>query len=223
MRTFSTTASAGTTTVKVKNKVLSDTMRLLSYTLIFGGLASWFSVASGAGYGSAIVSSVAALVVIWFVLPRTQNSNNGIFTAFAVAGLLGYSIGPMLTHYLSMPNGGELVLQALTGTGVSFFAISFYAQNTKKDFSFLNGMIFFAMIGIIVLSLVNVFLIGSSLVSLAISFVVVLLMGAYMLSQMSSIINGGETNYIAATVGLYLALHNMFTSLLYILGFSSDD
>ncbi|SHE21622.1 Putative TEGT family carrier/transport protein [Bathymodiolus brooksi thiotrophic gill symbiont] len=198
-------------------------MRLLSYTLIFGGLASWFSVASGAGYGSAIVSSVAALVVIWFVLPRTQNSNNGIFTAFAVAGLLGYSIGPMLTHYLSMPNGGELVLQALTGTGVSFFAISFYAQNTKKDFSFLNGMIFFAMIGIIVLSLVNVFLIGSSLVSLAISFVVVLLMGAYMLSQMSSIINGGETNYIAATVGLYLALHNMFTSLLYILGFSSDD
>lgn len=217
------TFSAGMTTTKVKNKVLSDTMRLLSYTLIFGGLSSWFSVASGAGYGSAIVSSIAALVVIWFVLPRTQNSNNGIFTAFAVAGLLGYSIGPMLTHYLAMPNGGELVLQALTGTGVSFFAISFYAQNTKKDFSFLNGMIFFAMIGVIVLSLVNVFLIESSFVSLAISFVVVLLMGAYMLSQMSSIINGGETNYISATVGLYLALHNMFTSLLHILGVFNDD
>jgi modulator of FtsH protease len=84
-------------------------------------------------------------------------------------------------------------------------------------------MIFFAMIGVIVLSLVNVFLIESSFVSLAISFVVVLLMGAYMLSQMSSIINGGETNYISATVGLYLALHNMFTSLLHILGVFNDD
>ena len=222
MRTFSTTATLSS--VQVKNKVLSDTMRLLSYTLVFGGLSSWFAVASGAGFGSAIVASLAALAVIWFVLPKTQNSNKGIVTAFAVAGLLGYSLGPMLTYYLAMPNGAELVMQALTGTGISFFAISFYAQNTKKDFSFLNGMIFFAMIGIIVLSLVNAFLIESSFVSLAISFAVVLLMGAYMLSQMSSIINGGETNYIAATVGLYLALHNMFASLLHILGaFGGDD
>ncbi|MBT3195348.1 MAG: BAX inhibitor (BI)-1/YccA family protein [Candidatus Ruthia sp.] len=222
MSTFSTTTAIGN--IKVKNKVLSDTMKLLSYTLVFGGLASWFSIASGAGFGSAIVSSITAIAVIWFVLPKTQNSNNGILTAFAIAGLLGYSIGPMLTHYLAMPNGADLVFQALTGTGVSFFAISFYAQNTKKDFSFLNGMIFFAMIGIIVLSIINFFFIESSGFSLFMSFAVVLIMGAYMLSQMSSIINGGETNYIVATVGLYLALHNMFTSLLHILGaFSGDD
>ncbi|MDG2353326.1 MAG: Bax inhibitor-1 family protein [Gammaproteobacteria bacterium] len=222
MSTFSTTTAIGN--IKVKNKVLSDTMKLLSYTLVFGGLASWFSIASGAGFGSAIISSIAAIAVIWFVLPKTQNSNNGILTAFAIAGLLGYSIGPMLTHYLAMPNGADLVFQALTGTGVSFFAISFYAQNTKKDFSFLNGMIFFAMIGIIVLSIINFFFIESSGFSLFMSFAVVLIMGAYMLSQMSSIINGGETNYIVATVGLYLALHNMFTSLLHILGaFSGDD
>jgi len=222
MNTFSTTTAIGN--IKVKNKVLSDTMKLLSYTLVFGGLASWFSIAMGAGFGSAMVSSIAAIAVIWFVLPKTQNSNKGIVTAFAIAGLLGYSIGPMLTYYLSMANGAELVFQALTGTGVSFFAISFYAQNTKKDFSFLNGMIFFAMIGIIVLSLINFFFIESSAFSLFMSFAVVLLMGAYMLSQMSSIINGGETNYIVATVGLYLALHNMFVSLLHILGaFSGDD
>ncbi|MBT4123174.1 MAG: BAX inhibitor (BI)-1/YccA family protein [Candidatus Ruthia sp.] len=222
MSTFSTTTTIGN--IKVKNKVLSDTMKLLSYTLVFGGLSSWFSIVSGAGFGSAIVSSITAIAVIWFVLPKTQNSNNGILTAFAIAGLLGYSIGPMLTHYLAMPNGADLVFQALTGTGVSFFAISFYAQNTKKDFSFLNGMIFFAMIGIIVLSIINFFFIESSGFSLFMSFAVVLIMGAYMLSQMSSIINGGETNYIVATVGLYLALHNMFTSLLHILGaFSGDD
>lgn len=221
MSTFST-ATLGS--VRVKNKVLSDTMRLLSYTLVFGGLSSWFAVTSGAGFGSAMVASLAALAVIWFVLPRTQNSNKGIATAFAVAGLLGYSLGPMLTYYLSMSNGAELIMQALTGTGISFFAISFYAQNTKKDFSFLNGIISFAMIGIIVLLLVNAFLIESSFIHLAISFAVVLVMGAYMLSKMSSIINGGETNYITATVGLYLALHNMFVSLLHILGaFSGDD
>ncbi|MEO1890421.1 MAG: Bax inhibitor-1 family protein [Candidatus Thioglobus sp.] len=222
MNTFSTTTAIGN--IKVKNKVLSDTMKLLSYTLVFGGLASWFSIVSGAGFGSAIVSSIAAIAVIWFVLPKTQNSNSGILTAFAIAGLLGYSIGPMLTYYLAMPNGADLVFQALTGTGVSFFAISFYAQNTKKDFSFLNGMIFFAMIGIIVLSIINFFFIESTGFSLFMSFAIVLIMGAYMLSQMSSIINGGETNYIVATVGLYLALHNMFTSLLHILGaFSGDD
>ena len=187
MSTFSTATTIGN--IKVKNKVLSDTMRLLSYTLVFGGLASWFSVASGAGFGSAMISSIAAIAVIWFVLPKTQNSNKGILTAFAIAGLLGYSIGPMLTYYLAMANGADLVFQALTGTGVSFFAISFYAQNTKKDFSFLNGMIFFAMIGIIVLSIINFFFIESSGFSLFMSFAVVLIMGAYMLSQMSSIIN----------------------------------
>lgn len=221
MNTFANMATMRV--AKVKNKVLSDTMKLLSYTLVFGGLSSWFSISIGAGFGSAIVSSIAAIAVIWFVLPRTQNSNMGILTAFAVAGLLGYSLGPMLTHYLAMPNGASLVMQALTGTGVSFFAISFYAQNTKKDFSFLNGMVFFAIVGIIVLSLVNVFFIESSFVSLAISFAMVLTMGAFMLSQMSAIINGGETNYISATVSLYLALHNMFTNLLHILGAFGDD
>lgn len=222
MSTLSTTASISR--VRVKNKVLSDTMKLLSYTLVFGGLSSWLSIASGAGFGSAIVSSIAAIAVIWFVLPKTQNSNAGILTAFAVAGLLGYSIGPMLTYYLAMPNGADLVIQALTGTGVAFFAISFYAQNTKKDFSFLNGMIFFAMIAIIVLSLLNFFFIESTGFGLLMSFGIVMIMGAFMLSQMSAIINGGETNYISATVGLYLALHNMFTSLLHLLGaFSSDD
>ena len=221
MNTFANMATMRV--AKVKNKVLSDTMKLLSYTLVFGGLSSWFSISIGAGFSSAIVSLIAAIAVIWFVLPRTQNSNMGILTAFSVAGLLGYSLGPMLTHYLAMPNGASLVMQALTGTGVSFFAISFYVQNTKKDFSFLNGMIFFAMVGIIVLSLVNVFFIESSFVSLAISFATVLTMGAFMLSQMSAIINGGETNYISATVGLYLALHNMFTSLLHILGAFGDD
>lgn len=207
-----------------KNKVLSDTMKLLSYTLVFGAVMSWLSMTMGAGLTSAMIASFGAIALIWFVLPKTQNSAAGIPTAFGIAGLLGYSIGPMLTHYLAMSNGTSLVMQALLGTGIAFFSISYYAQTTKKDFSFMNGMIFFAMIGIIALSLINFFFIESSMLSLSISFVIVLLMGAFLLSQMSAIINGGETNYIAATVGLYLGLHNMFTALLHLLGaFGSDD
>lgn len=207
-----------------KNKVLSDTMKLLSYTLVFGAVMSWLSMTMGAGLTSAMIASFGAIALIWFVLPKTQNSAAGIPTAFGIAGLLGYSIGPMLTHYLAMSNGTSLVMQALLGTGIAFFSISYYAQTTKKDFSFMNGMIFFAMIGIIALSLINFFFIESSILSLSISFVIVLLMGAFLLSQMSAIINGGETNYIAATVGLYLGLHNMFTALLHLLGaFGGDD
>ena len=206
-----------------KNKVLTYTMRLLSYTLVFGGLASWFSVATGAGGMGGIAASVLAIIIIWFILPKTQNSIAGIPTVFAISGLLGYSLGPLLGHYLSMASGTELVMQALIGTGVSFFGISYYAQTTKKDFSFMNGMVFFGMIAVIILSIVNVFFIQSGIMSLGISFAVVMLMGAYLLSQMSSIVNGGEANYITATVGLYIGLHNMFASLLHILGAMSDD
>jgi modulator of FtsH protease len=208
---------------KEKNKVLSDTMRLLSYTLVFGGLMSWFGIASGVGQGAALGASLLAMAIIWFVLPKTQNSTAGIPTAFAISGLLGFSLGPMLGHYLSMPGGSNIVMQALVGTGAAFFSISYYAQNTKKDFSFMNGMIFFGIVGIIIVSLINFFFIESTVLSLTISGIVVLLMGAYLLSQISSIVNGGETNYISATVGLYIGLHNMFASLLHLLGAFNDD
>jgi modulator of FtsH protease len=210
--------------VKEKNKVLSDTFKLLSYTLIFGGLSSWFSIAMGATHGMALVASLVALAVIWFVLPKAQNSNAGVAVAFGIAGLLGFSLGPMLNHYLGMANGSEMIISALGGTGVSFFAISAYAQKSEKDFSFLNGMIFIGMISIIVLSLLNYFFIQSSITSIGISFVVIMLMGAYMLSTVSSIIHGGEKNYISATISIYLALHNMFVSLLHLISvFTGGD
>ena len=208
---------------QAKNKVLSDTMRLLSYTLIFGAIASWAGIELKIGHGVALASSLIAMAIIWFVLPKTQNSSAGIPTAFAIAGLLGLSLGPMLSHYLSFASGPSIITQALLGTGVTFFSISYYAQTSNKDFSFLNGMIFFAMIGVIAVSLINVFFVESTIFSLGISAFVVLLMGAYLLSQISSIVNGGETNYISATVGLYIGLHNMFASLLHLLGAVSDD
>lgn len=204
------------------SKVLSDTMRLLSYTLVFGGLMSWAGIVTMATHGMALVASIMALAIIWFVLPKTQNSSAGIPTAFAISGLLGYSIGPILNHYLSTPSGMDIVMQALMGTGIAFFGISYYAKTSKKDFSFMSGMVFFGIIGIIVLSLVNFFFIESGIMSLAISYAVVLLMGAYLLVQMSQIINGGETNYISATVGLYIGLHNMFVALLHIIGMNED-
>lgn len=206
-----------------QNKVLSQTMQLLSYTLIFGGLMSWLSTALSIGFTVSLVTSIVALAVIWFVLPKTENSSAGVPTAFAIAGLLGFSIGPILEHTLAMANGSSVVFNALATTGVAFFGISYYAQKSGKDFSFLNGFLFFAILAVIALSLINIFFIESSLLSLGISFAVVLLMGAFLLSEISSIVNGGETNYVRATVGIYLALHNMFVSLLHIFGAFNDD
>lgn len=203
--------------VRTKNKVLSDTMRLLSYTLVFGGLSSYAAMAINASHMMALVASLMALAVIWFVLPKAQDSAAGVPVAFGIAGLLGFSLGPMLNHYLAIPGGSEMVMQALGGTGISFFVMSTYAQNSKTDFSFLNGIIFIGMISAIVLGLLNFFWLEMPMLSIGISFAVVLMMGAYMLSTISSVIHGGERNYISATISIYLALHNMFVSLLHLI------
>jgi modulator of FtsH protease len=219
-----TTANQNIGITSVKNKVLSDTMRLLSYTLVFGGLSSYFAMAINASHMMALMATLAALAVIWFVLPKTQDGAKGVPVAFAIAGLLGFSLGPMLNHYLAIPGGSEMVMQALGGTGISFFVLSTYAQNSKTDFSFLNGIIFLGMISAIVLGLLNFFWLQMPMLSIGISFAVILMMGAYMLSTISSVINGGERNYISATISIYLALHNMFVSLLHLISvFSNDD
>jgi len=219
-----TTANQNISIASVKNKVLSDTMRLLSYTLVFGGLSSYFAMAINASHMMALMATLAALAIIWFVLPKTQDGTKGVPVAFAIAGLLGFSLGPMLNYYLAIPGGTEMVMQALGGTGVSFFVMSTYAQTSKKDFSFLNGIIFIGMVSAIVLGLLNFFWLQMPMLSIGISFAVVLMMGAYMLSTISSVIHGGERNYISATISIYLALHNMFVSLLHLISvFSNDD
>jgi len=209
------------------HKVLRNTYMLLAVTLLFSGLTAALSLAIQPPRFTGLVTSLAAMALIWFALPRTANSEKGLYVVFAVTGLLGFGLGPMLSHYLKMPNGGQLVMTALGGTGLIFAALSGYVLTTRKDFSFMGG---FLMTGVMVLLLASLGVVGASFFGvnvsgafIAISAVSMLLFSGLILFDTSRIINGGETNYIMATISLYLNIYNLFTSLLHLLGFASSD
>ena len=171
--------------------------------------------------GIVLIMSFAAIGIIWFVLPRTQNSASGIWVVFGFTGLLGAALGPMLSYYLAMESGPALVAQALGGTALVFFGLSGYALTTKKDFSFMGGFLMVGLIVALVASIANIFF-AIPAMSLAISAGIVLIMSGFILFDTSRIINGGETNYIRATVSLYLNIYNLFTSILHLLGAMDD-
>ncbi len=202
------------------NKVIRNTYILLSMTLMFSGVMATVSVLTGLSFGIAFASTIAAIVMLWFVLPKTANSTAGIPTIFAITGLLGLGLGPMLTRYLAVDPG--LVMTALGGTGAIFLALSGYVLTTKKDFSFMGGFLMVGLFVVIGAMLLNIFLQIPAL-SLAMSAGIVILMSGMILYQTSSIINGGETNYIMATASLFLSILNLFQALLHLLGAFRDE
>ena len=202
------------------NKLIRNTYTLLSMTLIFSGVMALVSIMMQASHGIAFASTLIGIGLLWFVLPRTQNSGAGIPVIFGITGLLGFGLGPMLSYYLSV--NPSIVMLAMGGTGVIFLGLSGYALTTRKDFSFLGGFIFVGMLVAIGAMLLNLFL-GIPALALAVSAAVIMIMSGFILFQTSAMINGGETNYISATAGLFLSILNIFTSLLHILGAFSDD
>lgn len=204
------------------NKVLKNTYMLLGATLLFSSVMAAVSMMANVGMGISMGCSLAALAIIWFVIPRTANSEKGILAVFAFTGLLGFGLGPILNHYLNLAGGSQIIMQALGGTAIIFFSLSVYVMTTKKDFSYLAGFLMTGMIVAIVASIANIFL-GIPVLSLAVSAAIVFIMSGYILFETSQIINGGQRNYILATASLYLSLYNIFTSLLHILGVMNDD
>lgn len=217
---FSTQAARSGSVLET-NKVLRNTYMLLSITLMFSAIAAASTMAMGIGRGTSLMMSLGALGLIFFALPRTQNSASGIWVVFAFTGLIGGSLGPMLNHYMAMANGGSLIMQALGGTALVFFGLSGYVLTTKKDFSFMGGFLMVGLLVAIVGMIANIFL-QIPAMSLAISAGIVLVMSGFILFDTSRIINGGETNYIRATVSLYLNIVNLFTSILHLLGAMDD-
>ena len=223
MNRMANTVTRTQTSVLATNKVLKNTYLLLSMTLLFGALMAGASAALHVPPTVSMISSLGALGLIWLVLPRTENSSAGIFVAFGIAGLLGFGIGPMISHYMAVPGGPRLVGTALGGTGLIFLGLSAYVMTSKRDFSFMGGMLFTGLIVIFGAMIANLFLEIPAL-SLALSAAIVLLMSGLILFDTSRIVNGGETNYIRATVSLYLSLYNLFVSLLHLLtAFAGDD
>lgn len=213
--------------VLATNRVLKNTYLLLSMTLLFSAAMAGLSMMLQVPYGVSLITSIAAIVLLWFVVPRTANSSAGLITVFAVTGLLGFGLGPILSHYLGMRNGPQLVMTAMGITGVVFVGLSAYVLTSRRNFSFMGG---FLMAGVLVAFLAGLVSLGASMfgypmpgLALAVSSMFALLMCGMILWQTSEIIHGGETNYILATVSLYVAIYNLFTSLLHILGVSSGD
>lgn len=219
---------ASETSASAVNKVLRNTYILLSMTLLFSAAMAGVAMTIGAPRGVGLICSLVALAMLWFVLPRTANSEKGIYVVFAVTGLLGFGLGPVLNAYLTfLPNGGTLIMSALGGTALIFASLSAYVLTTKKDFSFMGG---FLMTGVLVILFVSLGAVVASLFGmqlsglfLAISAAAMMLFSALILFDTSRIIHGGETNYLMATIALYLDILNIFTSLLHLLGFASND
>ena len=214
--------SAAELSVLETNKVLKNTYLLLSATLGFSALTAMFSMSLNIGGMMPLIMMIGAMVLGMFVLPKTANSSAGLGVIFLITGMLGFAIGPMLNMYLGLSNGSQVVLTALGGTEAIFVGLSAYAVNSKKDFSFMGGMLIGGMITVFVLMFANIFLQMPGF-QLIISGAVIMLMSGFILMDTSRIVLGGETNYILATFGMYLSIFNIFIHLLAILGIMSED
>ena len=204
------------------NKVLKNTYILLSATLAFSAVMAMVSMSLAVPPIAYMISVIASMVLGIFVLPRTANSSTGIGVIFLVTGLLGFGLGSILSMYLALPKGPQIIATAMGGTGIIFLGLSAYAMITKRDFSFMGGFLFAGMMVLVIAMLANIFLEMPAL-AMAVSGGIILVMSGFILFDTSRIINGGETNYIMATYGLYLSIFNIFISLLQLLGMMSND
>jgi len=198
------------------NKVLRNTYALLSMTLLFSALTAGVAMATNMP-PLGLLLTLGGYFGLLFLTNYLRNSVWGIASVFALTGFMGLTLGPILNLYIAnLANGAQLVGMALGGTGAIFLALSGYALTTQKDFSFLRSFLFAGIIVAFVASLAAV-LFNIPALQLAVSAAMMLLMSGLILYQTSEIINGGETNYIMATVTLYVAIFNLFTSLLHLL------
>ena len=219
--TVTIAASRSQSTILDTNKVVRNTYMLLSMTLLFSALTAGVSMALNLPHPGLLLT-LGGYFGLLFATSKFRNSSLGLAFVFALTGFMGYTLGPILNAYLALPNGGQVVMTAMGATGAIFLGLSGYALTTRKDFSFMGG---FLMVGILVAFLAGLGPVFFEMpgLSLAVSAMFVLLMSGLILYETSSIIHGGETNYIMATVTLYVSIFNLFTSLLHLLGFMNRD
>ena len=214
-------AASPASAVLAGNKVIRNTYLLLAMTLAFSALTAAAAMAMNLPHPGLILTLVGYFGLL-FLTARFRDRALGLAFVFALTGFMGYTLGPILNAYLGLPNGPQLVMTALGATGAVFLGLSGYALTTRRDFSFMGG---FLMVGILVAFLAGLGAIFFEMpaLSLAVSAMFVLLMSGLILYETSNIIHGGETNYIMATVTLYVSIFNLFSSLLHLLGFASKS
>ena len=217
---LATPYGAQTTTVS-SNKVLRNTYMLLSMTLLFSGLTAGISMMLNLPHPGLVLTLLGYFGLL-FLTTRYRDSALGLAFVFALTGFMGYTLGPILNAYLASANGGQIVMTAMLSTGAIFIGLSAFSLVTRKDFSFLGNFLFVGILVAFLAGLGAIFF-EMPMLSLAVSSAFVLLMSGLILYQTSSLIHGGETNYIMATVTLFVSIFNLFTSLLHLLGALGGD
>ena len=207
--------------VLATNKVIRNTYLLLSLTLAFAAVVAGVAVALKLPHPGILLTLVGYFGLL-FAVHKLKDSGLGILAVFGLTGFMGYTLGPIVSRYLGLPNGGEVVMQALGATAVLFIGLSGYALTTRKDFSFMGGFLTVGVLVAFVAGLAAVFFEIPAL-SLTVSAAFVLLMSGLILYETSNIIHGGETNYVLATVTLFVSIFNLFISLLQLFGFMGRD
>ncbi|MDO9149757.1 MAG: Bax inhibitor-1/YccA family protein [Methylotenera sp.] len=203
------------------NRVLRNTYALLGLTMIptvigaFIGMSMNFSIAQQHPFIFAI-GALAVMYGLFAAISANRNSSFGVVLLLGLTFLMGMLLGPILQHALNLSNGAQIVGLAAGGTGIILMTLAGIATTTKKDFSFMGKFLLVGIILLIVASLANIFL-QIPAMALALSAVGVILFSGFILYDVSRIVNGGETNYVMATLGLYLSIYNLFTSLLHLL------
>lgn len=212
-----------TTPVQVAdNRLIRNTYTLLAMTLLFSAATAGLSMVLNLPHPGILITLVGYFGLL-FLVTRLRDSVWGLAAVFGLTGFMGLTLGPIVQAYLTMlPNGGQVVMMAMGGTGAIFLGLSGYALTSRRDFSFMGG---FLMVGILVAFLTGLGAIFFQLpaLSLAVSAMFVLLMSGLILYQTSNLVHGHETNYIMATVTLYISIYNLFLSLLQLLGFAGGD
>ena len=202
-------------------RVLRNTYALLAMTLLFSaGVAAASAALKLPGPG--IVLMLVGSFGLLFAIHKLQNSGWALPAVFALTGFLGYTLGPVLARQLALPGGAQVITLALGATGATFLALSAWVLTTRRDFSFMGGFLFAGMVIALLAGIGAVFLQMPAL-GLAVSAMVALLSAGLILFETSRIVNGGESNYVLATVGLYLSIFNLFTSLLSLFGMGGSD
>jgi len=203
------------------HKVLRNTYALLALTLLFSAATAATSAALSLPHPGLLLT-LAGFFGLLFLTTRLRNSAWGVLSVFGLTGFMGYTLGPVLNNYLSLANGHQVVMLAMGGTAAIFLALSAYALISRRDFSFMGGFLLAGLVAAFLVGLGALFIDVPAL-SLTVSAAFVLLMGGLILFETSRIVHGGETNYVMATVSLYVSIYNLFASLLAIIGFGSSD
>lgn len=215
--------------VVAQNKVLKDTYRMLGLTMIPTVVGAYLGVHTNFAWMAAMspimlfIGIMAAVYGMSWLVAKNANNAAGVWLLFGFTFILGFLLGPILQHALNFSNGSQLIGLAAGGTAASFLTLSAIGSNAKRDFSYMGKFLVIGFVVVILAILANFFLEIPAL-SLALSGVIVLLMAGFILYEINQVVRGGQTNYVLATMSIYISLHNMFTNLLHLLmAFAGGD